>query len=106
MVVPGENATPEELAAYRKAIGVPESDDGYTFDPSKLPKEWQVNAEFDSWYKKAAREAGITTKAAQALYYQLNQRVFEEAKKHQASKVESVDLELGEYTIVVEGRQI
>jgi hypothetical protein len=29
--VPGENATPEELAAYRKAVGVPDDPAGYEF---------------------------------------------------------------------------
>lgn len=29
--VPGENATPEELAAYRKAVGVPDEPAGYEF---------------------------------------------------------------------------
>ncbi len=79
--VPGDNATPEELAAFRKAIGVPETEDGYTFDPSKLPKDWKSSPDFDAWFKKAAREAGLTTKAAQALYFTLQGRVSEEAQK-------------------------
>jgi hypothetical protein len=32
LTVPGEDAKPEEIAAFHKAIGVPEKADGYTFD--------------------------------------------------------------------------
>lgn len=35
--VPNEKSTPEEVSAYRKAIGVPESPEGYKLKPEKLP---------------------------------------------------------------------
>ena len=35
--VPNEKSTPEEIAAYRKAIGVPESPEGYKLKPEQLP---------------------------------------------------------------------
>jgi len=35
--IPGEKSTPEEIAAYRKAVGVPETVDGYNLKPEKLP---------------------------------------------------------------------
>jgi len=35
--IPGEKSTPEEIAAYRKAVGVPETVDGYQLKPEKLP---------------------------------------------------------------------
>lgn len=34
-VVPGENATPQQLAEYRKAIGVPEKPDSYDIPPTQ-----------------------------------------------------------------------
>lgn len=35
--VPNEDSTPEEISAYRRAIGVPESADGYQLKPEGLP---------------------------------------------------------------------
>jgi len=39
--IPGENATPEEIAAFTKAIGVPEKVDGYQIT-AKPPEGYQV----------------------------------------------------------------
>ena len=52
--VPNEKSTPEELAAYRKAIGVPESPEGYKLKPEQLPQgvSWD-----DSVAKRAAELA-------------------------------------------------
>lgn len=36
--VPNEKSTPEEVAAYRKAIGVPDSPEGYKLKPEQLPE--------------------------------------------------------------------
>jgi hypothetical protein len=36
--VPHEKSTPEEVAAYRKALGIPESADKYDIKPEKLPE--------------------------------------------------------------------
>jgi hypothetical protein len=42
VVIPNENSTPEEVSAYRKAVGVPDSADKYNVKPEKLPEglEW------------------------------------------------------------------
>lgn len=36
--IPNEKSTPEEIAAYRKAVGAPESADGYQLKPNQLPE--------------------------------------------------------------------
>lgn len=43
--VPNEKSTPEEVAAYRRAIGVPESPEGYKLKPEQLPDgvTWDEN---------------------------------------------------------------
>ena len=43
--VPNEKSTPEEVAAYRKAIGVPDSPEGYKLKPEQLPEgvTWDEN---------------------------------------------------------------
>jgi hypothetical protein len=44
--VPGEKSTPEEIAAFRKALGVPEKPEEYSFKPDKLPDgvAWDDNS--------------------------------------------------------------
>jgi hypothetical protein len=51
---PTEKSTPEEVAEYRKAIGVPESPEGYNLKPEQLPEgiTWDDNVA-----KKAAELA-------------------------------------------------
>lgn len=52
--VPNEKSTPEEVSAYRKAIGVPESPEGYKLKPEQMPAgvTWD-----DSVAKRAAELA-------------------------------------------------
>jgi hypothetical protein len=38
IVPPNEKSTPEEIAAYRKAIGVPDAPEGYNLKPEQLPE--------------------------------------------------------------------
>ena len=38
IVPPSEKSTPEEISAYRKAIGVPESPEAYNLKPEQLPE--------------------------------------------------------------------
>ena len=54
IVPPTEKSTPEEVAAYRKAIGVPESPEGYNLKPDQIPEgvTWD-----DATAKKAAELA-------------------------------------------------
>jgi hypothetical protein len=54
IVPPSEKSTPEEVAAYRKAIGVPESPEAYQLKPEQLPEgvTWDDNVA-----KKAAELA-------------------------------------------------
>jgi hypothetical protein len=42
---PNEKSTPEEIAEYRKALGVPESPEGYKLKPEQLPEgvTWDDN---------------------------------------------------------------
>lgn len=66
LVVPGENAKPEEIAAFKKALGVPDSPDGYTLE---IPKglEDLVKPDEVKNFKTLAHELGITEKAAKKI---------------------------------------
>lgn len=52
VVPPSEKSTPEEVAAYRKAIGVPDSPEGYKLKPDSLPE----GVQFDEATAKRAAE--------------------------------------------------
>ena len=45
IIPPNEKSTPEEIAEYRKAIGVPDSPEGYKLKPEQLPEgvTWDEN---------------------------------------------------------------
>jgi len=46
LVPPSDKSTPEEIQAWRKALGVPESPDGYALKPENLPPgvQWDDNS--------------------------------------------------------------
>ena len=45
IIPPNEKSTPEEIAEYRKALGVPDSPEGYKLKPEQLPEgvTWDEN---------------------------------------------------------------
>jgi hypothetical protein len=65
--IPGENATPEEQAAFRAALGVPDAPDAYGLKaPEGVPAEvWSDDAA--KAFAAKAHEAGLTTAQAQAV---------------------------------------
>lgn len=67
--VPGEGASPEEVAAYHKAIGVPEKPDGYATpeikDADGNPVE--INTALTDRVKAAAHKAGVPKEALDAI---------------------------------------
>lgn len=69
--VPGDNATPEQIAAYHKAIGVPETPDAYAMpeiqwsDAEKVSGEFLKSTrvpEFEAELKQLAHKVGLTPK--------------------------------------------
>ena len=65
--IPGENATSEEWSVYRKAMGVPDTKDGYEF---KIPDDMDRN-EMDglvTWLKDIAFEEGIPVASTQRIF--------------------------------------
>ncbi len=79
----GQNATETERQAYFKALGVPDNEDGYTFDPKKLPAGMEQNAELTAHVKKIAKEANLTQAQAQGLYIAMHARAGEALGRQQ-----------------------
>ncbi len=64
VVEPGEGATPEEVAAYRKAAGIPDTPDGYELDAKAVP----ATAEFLKAQKELYHRIGLDGTKAKALW--------------------------------------
>jgi hypothetical protein len=65
--LPGEGSTPEEIAAYRQAVGVPDSPDGYEVQIEGLPEGMAWDPEALAPFKELAAAEGIPAKAFAAL---------------------------------------
>jgi hypothetical protein len=88
--LPGEGATPEEIAAYRTAIGIPIDHKGYGLDATETFKaaglEW--TPELAEEYSKAAHDLGLPKdKAGKLVEMHLQLRSAEQAAlaKHEES---------------------
>lgn len=63
VIVPNENSSTEERAQFLRAIGVPETEDGYD-----LPDPDERNKDFHESFRRIAREASLTKQQAKTLY--------------------------------------
>lgn len=61
VVLPGDDASPEDRAAFLSKLGRPDKPDGY-----EMPKEG-VDEGFVKWAKDSFHDAGLTSKQAKAL---------------------------------------
>lgn len=84
--VPGADAKPEEIAAYHKALGVPEKPEGYGLkQPDQLPEGVVWDQSFADGFSKAAHAAGLTPAQVQALAGWHHQHVSEQGQ-HQTTE--------------------
>lgn len=67
VIVPTDKSTPEEIAAYRKAMGVPEKLEEYNVTPEKLPDGMTWNPETAKPYMEIAHKHNIPPAAMKAL---------------------------------------
>lgn len=76
ITVPGADATPEQVAAYKRAIGVPEAPDAYQLKPEKLPDGVAWHDGRGKAFAEFAHKAGLTqAQAAAVVGFQLEQEV-------------------------------
>jgi len=68
LVVPGDEATEEQTAAYRKAIGVPEKPTDYELAEVKLPEGAAVDEEMQTQYLDLALKQGLTPGQAKSIH--------------------------------------
>lgn len=69
---PGEGATTEQIAAYRKALGVPESSDRYTLERAELPEGMSHDNSMQTWFSETAHKLNLSQAQAGALFKAYN----------------------------------
>lgn len=68
--IPNEKSSPEEVSAFRRAMGVPESLDEYKFTPESLPEGMTWNDDMAKPYAEIAHKHGIPPSAMKELVNQ------------------------------------
>lgn len=92
--LPGENASDDERAAFNKAIGVPDSAEGYAFEPpvDGEGNPVQLNTDMLGRLAKAAHKAGMPAEAYKAVVGEFVAAQMEELAGHNAERqAEAVD---------------
>ena len=87
---PADDAPAEEKAAYLKAIGVPESPDGYEFERPAMPEGVPYNEALEKWFRDTAHKAGISAEQAKTLYGSYNQFGAEFLKSLEAQRQDTL----------------
>lgn len=67
--IPGKDATPEELKAYKDKLGIPETPEGYEFKaPKDLPEGLPYDGDRAKSFAAEAAKIGLTKAQAQAVH--------------------------------------
>ena len=90
--IPGEGSTPEEIVAYRKAQGVPETSDGYELPIPEEGKEGYENIAKE--VKAAAHEAGIAPSKLNAVWSKVVATMGEQTKALEAKGQELLNADV------------
>lgn len=67
ITIPGEGAKPEEIAAFNKAIGVPDNVDGYAIELPEGVKDEDLEMDLITPLREKALEAGVPAKGFSVL---------------------------------------
>lgn len=89
--IPTDKSTPEEIAAYRKAQGVPESADKYELKADELPEGVSLDDATIEGFKQLAFEMGLSPGQAQALLdfdIKRNEATYKSLKEWQRQEAE------------------
>lgn len=104
VMVPGEKATPDEISAYHKALGVPDTEDGYDFP---VPDGYEIDDTVktqEKTVKAIMKKHGISKKAAEA--FVADYRTMEIAGNKEArEKAKALDVEFDKYVNEVFGSE-
>ena len=95
--VPGENATPEEIAAFHRALGVPDKPEDYKLPPpEKVPEGVVHDTKLEADFLAKSRELGLNAKQVQALRDWQMERVGATVAEQRAATAKSIEAEKAE----------
>ena len=90
--IPGEDATPEEIEAFHKAMGKPDMVEGYEFaKPDDMPDGVTWDQGMLDWFGQTMHNLGAPKGLAQGLMKSYNDYVF--AQAHEAQKALGKDVQ-------------
>lgn len=93
VIVPGEKATPQEIAEFHKALGVPEKEEEYKF---QMPEGVAADENEDKTLRTLMKKHGISKKAAEGLVADYRASIFE-GTKAEKEKAAALDAEFDRY---------
>ena len=99
VLIPKDDASPEEVAAFRAKLGVPETPEAYALKPKDLPEGMQWDEAYAKELNAAAHEAGITPAQAEKLmskYASLEAQNAQQAELQAKAQYEASRKELAE----------
>jgi hypothetical protein len=99
VLIPKDDASPEEVAAFRAKLGVPETPEAYALKPKDLPEGMQWDEAYAKELNAAAHEAGITPAQAEKLmskYASLEAQNAQQAELQAKASYEASRKELAE----------
>lgn len=80
VIIPSDKATPEEVKNFHKALGVPETPEGYEFQTIEELKDQPRDATVDNRVKQVLLKYGVPKTQGEKIIHELEQMVFETAK--------------------------
>jgi len=84
VIVPNEGSSPEEIAEYKKAIGVPETPTAYDLRPENMPEGMDWDDQLAGDWGNVFHEAGVSQEQAQRLsqaYSDITNKQLEQANE-------------------------
>jgi hypothetical protein len=92
VVPPTELSTPEEVSAFRKALGIPETSDKYGLKPEQMPEGFEWDPQFEKMASDLAHKNNIPPSAMKemvGLYMSIEQAKAQEMESHFEAELKS-----------------
>ena len=89
--MPGDDATPEEIAEFHAKLGRPEKAEGYEFVKPDLPDGMEWNEGLVKWFGSTAHKLGLSKMQANGIVKAWNDNQFSEAHAAQKTSKQGLD---------------